>query len=79
VGFQWRKDNIMDAPALFERLTPEEVTELRMFGRDQEVKQTKGDLWTMFWATVIQLLALALSACLFVATLHTYDTLKDSN
>lgn len=35
-GFQRRKVNVMDAPAaLFERLTPEEVTELRMFAPNE--------------------------------------------
>lgn len=43
-----------------------------------EVKRSKADLWVMLYATMIQVLALALSAGLFIAALYSYDGLKGS-
>jgi|GEM_PF-6275656 len=40
-----------------------------------EVERSKADLLTMFYATLIQLLALAASAYLFVTMLNSYDAL----
>lgn len=42
-----------------------------------EVERTRADLWIMFHATVIQLIALAVWAPLFIAALHSYDLLRD--
>lgn len=41
-----------------------------------EVDRTRADLWTMVHATVIQLMALAVWAPLFISALHSYDLLR---